>query len=147
VLCARLLRSQMKNVIFACVHNAGRSQMAATLFNALAERSGSRFRATSAGTSPAGRVHPQVIAVMSELGFDLASAKPQLLTEELARHAELLVTMGCGDRCPHVPGLKVEDWPLEDPKDKPIERVRAIRDEISGHVAELVHRLTNLTHR
>jgi arsenate reductase len=137
----------MKTVIFACVHNAGRSQMAATLFNDLAERSGSRFRAISAGTSPAGRVHSQVIAVMSELGFDLAAAKPQLLTEELARHAELLVTMGCGDRCPYVPGLKVEDWPVEDPKDKPIERVRAIRDEIGARIAGLLDRLTNLTHR
>ena len=144
---AWLLRRRMKNVIFACVHNAGRSQMAAALFNDLAERSGCRYRAISAGTSPADRVHPQVIAAMSELGFDLTSAKPQLLTAELAGDAELLITMGCGDQCPYVPGLAVEDWPLEDPKDKPAERVRAIRDEIATRTAQLVDRLTHLTHR
>ena len=120
-------------VIFACVHNAGRSQMAAAWFNQLAGRG-----AISAGTSPAARVHPEVVAVMNEVGIDLSAATPQLLTADLARQADLLVTMGCGDKCPYVPGLRIVDWPLEDPKGKPIERVREIRDEIRRRVEELV---------
>jgi arsenate reductase len=95
-------------------------------------------RAISAGTSPADRVHPEVVDVMKEVGIDLSSAKPQKLTVELARGADLLVTMGCGDKCPYVPGLKVEDWPLEDPKGKPIEQVREIRDEIRRRVERLL---------
>ena len=122
----------MKTVIFACVHNAGRSQMAA----ALAARD-PNIRAISAGTEPAERVHPEVVEVMREVGIDLAGAKPQKLTPELAREADLLVTMGCGDKCPYVPGLKIEDWPLEDPKGKPLERVREIRDEIQRRVDQL----------
>ncbi len=125
-------------MVFACVHNAGRSQMAAAWLNHLADPA--HARAISAGTSPAGRVHPQVMAVMKEVGIDLSGAAPQKLTVELARGADLLVTMGCGDKCPYVPGLKVEDWPLEDPKGQPLERVREIRDQIKGRVLLLLQR-------
>ena len=128
----------MKTVIFACVHNAGRSQMAAAWFNHLGASTGAR--AISAGTSPAERVHPEVVTVMKEVGIDLSSARPQKLTVELAREADLLVTMGCGDNCPYVPGLQVEDWPLEDPKGKSLEQVRAIRDEIRHRVESLLRR-------
>lgn len=128
----------MKTVVFACVHNAGRSQMAAAWFNLLAGRAGDPRRAVSAGTAPADRVHPEVLAVMREAGLDLAAAQPQKLTEALAQDADLLVTMGCGDQCPYVPGLRIEDWPLEDPKGKPIERVREIRDEIRQRVINLL---------
>lgn len=123
-------------VIFACVHNAGRSQMAAALFNALADPA--RARATSAGTQPAARVHPPVVAAMRELGADLSGATPQRLSAELARGARLLVTMGCGEACPVVPGLETLDWPLRDPRGEELETVREIRDEISARVAALV---------
>jgi arsenate reductase len=126
----------MKTVIFACVHNAGRSQMAAALFNRLADPS--KARGISAGTNPGERVHPEVVAVMGEEGVDLSVARPQRLTEELARGAQLLITMGCGDECPYVPGLRRDDWPLEDPKGKSVERVREIRDDIRRRVAALV---------
>jgi len=125
----------MKKVIFACVHNAGRSQMAAAFFRALVDPE--KAHAISAGTEPGPRVHPEVVESMRELGIDLADARPQKLTAELARGASLLVTMGCGDQCPAVPGMRREDWPLEDPKNEPRERVRAIRDEIRARVAEL----------
>ena len=117
----------MKTVIFACVHNAGRSQMAAAFFNALVDDG--KACAVSAGTEPGERVHPEVIAVMKEVGIDLSKAQPQRLTLELAKNASLLVTMGCGDACPVVPGLRRDDWPLPDPKEKPVEEVRRIRDE------------------
>lgn len=123
-------------VIFACVHNAGRSQMAAAFFNALADLR--KAHAISAGTQPAERVHPGVIEVMIEKGIDLSSIKPQLLTEELAQDAELLITMGCGYACPHVSGLKRDDWALPDPKGKSIERVREIRDNIRHRVQKLL---------
>jgi arsenate reductase (thioredoxin) len=126
----------MKQIIFACVHNAGRSQMAAALFNRLADPAAAR--AVSAGTRPADRVHPEVIEAMAELGIDLSSARPRLLTADLATGAELLVTMGCGDECPVVPGLRRDDWPLDDPKGQPVERVREIRDEIRRRVADLL---------
>jgi arsenate reductase len=126
----------MPIVIFACVHNAGRSQMAAAFFNQLADPS--RVRALSAGTQPARRVHPEVVAVMREVGIDLRRTQPTLLTHELAAGAQLLVTMGCGESCPVVPGLRRQDWNLPDPKGQPIERVRAIRDEIRGLVERLV---------
>ena len=128
----------MKTVIFACVHNAGRSQMAAALFNTLA--SPALVRAVSAGTEPGERVHPEVVEVMREVGIDLAAAKPQRLTPELAREAAWLVTMGCGEACPVVPGVRREDWPLADPKGQPLARVREIRDEIRERVARLVAR-------
>jgi arsenate reductase (thioredoxin) len=126
----------MPTVIFACVHNAGRSQMAAAFFNQLADPS--KARAISAGTEPGERVHPEVLAVMQEVGIDLSNAKPQKLTEELAKDAQLLVTMGCGDKCPYVPGLRRDDWPLRDPKGLPLIEVRAIRDEIRGRVEALL---------
>jgi arsenate reductase len=126
----------VKRVIFACVHNAGRSQMAAALFNACADPA--RAVALSAGTEPADRVHPEVVAAMRELGVDLAAAVPRRLTSELAAGASLLVTMGCGEGCPVAPGLRRDDWPLEDPKGKTIEGVRAVRDEIARRVAALV---------
>jgi arsenate reductase len=122
----------MKTVLFACVHNAGRSQMAAALFNELAAPS--LASAISAGTEPGERVHPIVVEAMREVGVDLGSARPRRLTDELARSADTLVTMGCGEACPFVPGLKREDWPLEDPKGKRIEEVRRIRDEIGNRV-------------
>ncbi|MBS1815462.1 MAG: arsenate reductase ArsC [Acidobacteria bacterium] len=126
----------MFNVIFACVHNAGRSQMAAAFFNHLADTH--RARAISAGTEPGERVHPEVQAVMQEIGIDLSGAKPQKLTEELAREAQLLITMGCGDKCPYVPGLRRDDWPLRDPKGLPSEEVRGIRDEVRERVRALI---------
>src|SRR4051812_22256289 len=123
----------MKKVIFACVHNAGRSQMAAAFFNHLTATD--KGKAVSAGTRPAERVHPEVVEVMKEVGIDLSAAKPQRLTEELAKNADLLITMGCGDECPYVPGLKRDDWPLPDPKGKDISEVRRIRDEIHRRVS------------
>ncbi len=126
----------MKTVIFACVHNAGRSQMAAAFFNALADPS--KARAVSAGTNPGTSVHPEVLEAMGEVGIDLSRAKPQLLTHDLAAGADTLITMGCGDQCPVVPGLNRDDWPLEDPKGKPVERVREIRDEVRERVGTLL---------
>jgi arsenate reductase len=126
----------MHKVIFACIHNAGRSQMAAAFFNHLADPS--KAVAISAGTDPGLRVHPEVLSVMQEIGIDLSDAKPQKLTEELARDAQLLITMGCGDKCPYVPGLRINDWPLKDPKGLPIEEVRAIRDDIKDRVTVLL---------
>lgn len=126
----------MKTVIFACVHSAGRSQMAAAFFNQL--KNSSDILAVAAGTEPAQRVHPEVISVMSEVGIDLSQAKPTLLTEELAKTATLLVTMGCGEKCPYVPGLKTIDWSLKDPKGQDLEHVRGIRDEIKQLVLKLI---------
>jgi arsenate reductase (thioredoxin) len=126
----------MDRVVFACVHNAGRSQMAAAFFNAIAD--GAKARATSAGTDPGPRVHPEVAAAMQEVGIDIALAVPQRLTPELAAGSRHLVTMGCGDKCPFVPGARVHDWPLEDPKGKPVEKVREIRDDIRARVEEFV---------
>jgi arsenate reductase len=126
----------MKKVIFACLHNAGRSQMAAGFFNRVVHPT--RAQAVSAGTVPADRVHPEVAAVMREVGIDLTGACPQTLTDEVARDAALLVTMGCGESCPVVPGAKREDWPIEDPKGQPLERVREIRDEVRRRVERLI---------
>ena len=123
-------------VLFACVHNAGRSQMAAAWFNRLADPS--RARAISAGTDPGPHVHSEVITAMREVGVDLTSASTNKLTPGLAQQAQVLVTMGCGDECPYVLGAKRDDWPLEDPKGKPIERVRQIRDEIRDRVQALI---------
>jgi arsenate reductase len=126
----------MEKVIFACVHNAGRSQMAAAFFNHLADPQ--KAEAISAGTEPGLRVHPEVLAAMQEIGIDLSDAKPRKLTEELARGAQILITMGCGDKCPYVPGLRRDDWPLPDPKGKPMDEVRAIRDDIKQRVQSLL---------
>ncbi|NOU26776.1 MAG: arsenate reductase ArsC [Polyangiaceae bacterium] len=127
----------MKTVIFACIHNAGRSQMAAAWFTKLADPR--EAQAVSAGTIPGSQVHPEVVRAMAEVGVDL-QATPQLLTDALAREASLLVTMGCGEACPAVPGLSREDWPLEDPKGQPMEKVRAIRDDIRARVVDLIAR-------
>ena len=126
----------MQTVIFACVHNAGRSQMAAAFFNRLADLQ--KARAISAGTEPGPRVHPEVLEVMHEVGLDLSTAQPQLLTKALAREATLLVTMGCGERCPYVPGLRRDHWPLRDPKGLPLEDVRKVREEVKHRVMELI---------
>ena len=126
----------MNNVIFACIHNAGRSQMAAAWVNTLADAS--KARAVSAGTDPGERVHPEVLEAMREVGIDLSQQKPQKLNDDLARQAQMLVTMGCGEQCPVVAGLKRDDWPLEDPKGKPVQRVREIRDEVRARVQALL---------
>ena len=128
----------MEHVLFVCTHNAGRSQIAQALFEQAAH---GRHAAASAGTTPADRVHPEVIAVMRELGIDLADRQPQLLTRELAQQADIVVTMGCGDQCPFIPGKRYIDWELEDPKGRPIEEVRATRDEIARRVTELLAEL------
>jgi arsenate reductase len=126
----------MKTVLFACVHNAGRSQMAAAWFNALSDPG--KARAISAGTEPGTRVHPEVLEAMKEVSVDLSDAKPKFLSDELAASATLLVTMGCGETCPVVPGLRRADWPLEDPKGKPIECVREIREAVKERVTKLL---------
>jgi arsenate reductase len=127
---------RLEHVIFACVQSAGRSQMAAAFFNLLADPS--KARAVSAGTRPGERVHPEVVAVMAEAGLDLSAATPRQLTAALAEGASLLITMGCGDECPHIPGLQRDDWPLADPKGQPLQRVREIRDDVRQRVARLV---------
>ena len=126
----------MKTIIFACVHNAGRSQMSAAFFNHMADPA--KARAISAGTKPADQVHPEVLAMMRDIGIDLSSARPQKLTAELAQGAHLLITMGCGDECPYVPSLQRADWPLQDPKVQSAGRVIEIRDDIRRRVAQLI---------
>jgi len=128
----------MTTVVFACVHNAGRSQMAAAWFNLLSDPT--KARAISAGTDPGPRVHLEVVTAMREVGLDLSAASTSKLTIEVAQRAQMLVTMGCGEQCPVVPGLKRDDWALEDPKGKPLARVREIRDEIRQHVETLLER-------
>jgi arsenate reductase (thioredoxin) len=124
----------MASVLFVCLHNAGRSQMSQALFEQAAH---GRHTALSAGTTPAERVHPEVIAVMRELGIDLVDRTPRLLTRDLAEQADVVVTMGCGDQCPYIPGKRYLDWELPDPKDRPLADVRAIRDEIAHRVKRL----------
>lgn len=128
----------MSTVLFVCLHNAGRSQMSHALFERAAA---GRHRAVSAGTTPGERVHPEVIEVMRELGIDLADHTPQLLTRELAEPADIVITMGCGDQCPYIPGKRYFDWDLPDPKGRPADEVRVIRDEIAQRVDELVTEL------
>ena len=128
----------MEHVLFVCTHNAGRSQMSQALFERAAH---GRHTAASAGTEPADRVHPEVVEVMRELGIDLADRRPQLLTRELAEQADVVVTMGCGDQCPVIPGKRYIDWELDDPKGRPVEEVRATRDEIARRVGELLAEL------
>jgi len=125
----------MATVLFVCLHNAGRSQMSQALFERAAAR---RHHALSAGTTPADHVHPEVLAVMQELGIDLSDRKPQLLTRELAEQADVVVTMGCGDACPYVPGKRYIDWDLPDPKGRPLDEVRAIRDDIARRIDALL---------
>ena len=123
-------------VVFACVANAGRSQMAAAFFNKLANLQ--RAYATSAGTRPADAVHPEVVSAMQEAGIDLSRARPQYLSTDLTKDAHIVVTMGCGDECPLLPGVELEDWALEDPKEQPLEIVRRVRDEIERRVKALI---------
>jgi arsenate reductase (thioredoxin) len=128
----------MAHVLFVCLHNAGRSQMSAALFERAAD---GRHDASSAGTTPAEKVHPEVVEAMRELGVDLAGRTPRKLTRELAERADVVVTMGCGDECPYIPGKRYLDWDLPDPKGRPLDEVRATRDEIADRVAELVEEL------
>ncbi len=121
----------MASVLFVCLHNAGRSQMSQALFERAADGG---HAALSAGTAPAGHVHPEVVEVMQELGIDLSDRQPQLLTRELAERADVVVTMGCGDECPYIPGKRYIDWNLPDPKNRPLDEVRAIRDDIARRV-------------
>ncbi len=126
----------MKKIIFACVHSAGRSQIAAAFFNKY--KNDQSLTAISAGTEPVNNVHPEVMTVMAEIGIDLSHAKPNLLTEDLAKDATMLVTMGCGEKCPYVPNLKIIDWSLKDPKGQGLDQVRIIRDEIKSLVLQLI---------
>ena len=126
----------MRLFLFACVHSAGRSQMAAALFNRAADPT--RARAIAAGTQPADRVHPVVVEAMRELGIDLSQARPQTLTEELAAQADTLITMGCGEQCPVIPGVTRDDWPLPDPAHQDLATVRTIRDLIEKRIAQLI---------
>jgi arsenate reductase len=124
----------MANVLFVCLHNAGRSQISRALFE---REPGGAHEARSAGTTPADRVHPEVVEAMRELGMDLSDQRPQQLTDDLARWADVIVTMGCGDECPYIPGKRYIDWDLPDPTGLPLEEVRAIRDDIERRVAAL----------
>jgi arsenate reductase len=128
----------MARALFVCLHNAGRSQMSAALFE---REAASRHEADSAGTTPADRVHPEVVEVMRELGIDLADRTPRKLTTEAAQRADVVVTMGCGDECPYIPGKRYLDWELEDPKGQPLEAVRRTRDDIARRVRALVAEL------
>jgi protein-tyrosine-phosphatase len=128
----------MATALFVCLHNAGRSQMSQALFERAA---GGRHRALSAGTTPGEHVHPEVVEVMRELDIELADRQPRLLTRELAEEADVVVTMGCGDECPYIPGKRYVDWELDDPKGRPIDEVRATRDEIGRRVTALVREL------
>jgi arsenate reductase len=128
----------MAHVLFVCLHNAGRSQMSQALFERAAR---GRHTAASAGTTPAERVHPEVIEVMGELGIDLDGRVPRALDREITERADVVVTMGCGDECPYIPGKRYIDWDLQDPKGLPVDQVRAIRDEIGGRVERLVAEL------
>jgi arsenate reductase len=128
----------MARALFVCLHNAGRSQMSEALFERAA---GERHEARSAGTTPGDRVHPEVVEAMSELGIDLSDRRPKLLAPEDAEWADVVVTMGCGDECPLIPGRRYVDWDLPDPQGRPVEAVRAIRDEIAGRVEALLGEL------
>ncbi len=128
------------SVLFVCVHNAGRSQMAAALLRSMA---GDRIEVRSAGTEPAERVNPVAVAAMAELGIDITTAIPEVLTGEEVRTSDVVITMGCGDACPHFPGVSYRDWALPDPAGQPLSTVRAIRDDIAERVAALIAELTN----
>ena len=128
----------MATALFVCRQNAGRSQMSAALFE---RGAGGRHRALSAGTTPADRVHPQVVEAMAEVGIDVSDRVPRRLTRELAERADVVVTMGCGDECPNIPGKRYVDWDLEDPAGRPLAEVRATRDEIARRVEALLTEL------
>jgi len=128
----------MARVLFVCLHNAGRSQMSQAFFEQLAE---GRHEARAAGTTPAERVHPEVVEVMREVGIDLSARTPQKLTDDLATWADVVVTMGCGDQCPYIPGKQYIDWELPDPKGMPLPEMRRVRDEIQRRVQELIRQM------
>jgi arsenate reductase (thioredoxin) len=128
----------MARVLFVCLHNAGRSQMSEALFGRAAA---GRHEARSAGTTPGERVHPEVVEAMAELGIDLSARRPRKLTREDAEWADVVVTMGCGDECPYIPGKRYLDWDLPDPKDRPLEVVRGTREEIARRVERLLGEL------
>jgi arsenate reductase len=131
----------MTRVLFVCLHNAGRSQISKALFDRAAE---GRHESESAGTEPGERVHPEVVEVMNEIGLDLSGRTPRMLTNELAEWADVVVTMGCGDACPYIPGKRYLDWDLPDPKGRPVEEVRALRDDIERRVTDLVREVDQL---
>ena len=133
---------EVPEVLFVCVHNAGRSQMAAALLDHWAA---GRVRVRSAGSEPADRINPAVVAAMAEVGLDVSREFPKPLTDESARSADVIVTMGCGDACPFYPGKRYLDWVLEDPAGQPVEKVRSIRDEIDRRVRSLLSELTGET--
>ena len=128
----------MARVLFVCLHNAGRSQMSKALFE---RGAGGRHEADSAGTEPAERVHPEVVDAMRELDVDLSGRTPQKLSDELAERADVIVTMGCGDACPYIPGKRYVDWDLPDPKGLPLHEVRALRDDIAHRTEALLTEL------
>jgi protein-tyrosine-phosphatase len=128
----------LAHVLFVCLHNAGRSQMSMALFE---RGAAGRHTSTSAGTEPAERVHPKIVEVMREIGIDLATRRPCLLTREMAEQADVVVTMGCGDRCPVIPGKRYLDWELPDPNGQPLDDVRATREEIASRVHALIDEL------
>lgn len=128
----------MATALFVCLHNAGRSQMSRALFDRAAA---GRHESASAGTTPGDAVHPEVVEAMRELGIDVGGERPKKLTDELAGWADVVVTMGCGDECPYIPGKRYLDWDLADPKGRPLEEVRATRDDIQGRVASLIAEL------
>jgi len=128
----------MARALFVCLHNAGRSQMSEALF---ARAAGGRHEARSAGTTPGDRVHPEVVAAMAELGIELGGRVPRELSQADAEWADVVVTMGCGDECPYIPGKRYLDWDLPDPKGQPLEQVRRTREEIERRVGELVAEL------
>jgi protein-tyrosine-phosphatase len=130
----------MARVLFVCLHNAGRSQMSRALFE---RASAGGHEAESAGTQPAESIHPEVVEAMGELGIDVSEERPKRLTREMAERADVVVTMGCGDECPYIPGKRYIDWDLPDPKGLPPEQVRAIRDDIAARIRDLVHDLDN----
>jgi arsenate reductase (thioredoxin) len=132
----------MANALFVCLHNAGRSQISQALFERAAE---GRHQARSAGTTPAAQVHPEVVEAMREIGIDLADRVPHKLSDDDARWADVVVTMGCGDECPYIPGRRYLDWDLPDPKGQPVEEVRAVRDEMAARVEALVAELDRAT--
>ncbi len=125
----------MATVLFVCLHNAGRSQMSQALFE---REAAGRHSSLSAGTTPAEHVHPEVIEVMREIGLDLSDRQPRLLTRELSEQADIVVTMGCGDECPYIPGKRYIEWDLPDPKGRPLDEVRAIRDDIARRIDSLL---------
>jgi len=128
----------MAHALFVCLHNAGRSQMSAALFE---REAAGRHTAESAGTTPAEQVHPEIVEVMQEVGIDLAGREPRLLHREAAERADVVVTMGCGDECPYIPGKRYIDWDLQDPRGRPLDEVRATRDDIAARVRDLVAEL------